>query len=157
MATNTQVPEDLKNIGWIGIGVMGAQMAQHLRNAGYNVSVYTRTKSKAEALIAAGAEWKTPQEIASTSDVVVLMLGYPKDVREVVYENDGGIIDHLKKGAYLIDHTTSSPDLSLKIYNDCKARGVAAIDAPVSGGDIGAKNGTLVAMCGGDQAAFDKV
>lgn len=149
--------QELKNIGWIGTGVMGAPMAQHLMNKGYKLSIYTRTESKAESLIANGAEYKTPNEIAASSDVVILMLGYPQDVQTLLYEHEGGLINHLKSGTFLIDHTTSSPALAKRIFDDCKEKGVSSIDAPVSGGDIGAKNGTLVAMCGGDQEAFDRV
>lgn len=148
---------NLKNIGWIGTGVMGAPMAQHLMDKGYKLSIFTRTKAKAESLISNGAEWKTPNEIAATSDVVVLMLGYPQDLQNLLYEHDGGMINHLKEGTYLIDHTTSSPALAIKIFKECAEKGVHVIDAPVSGGDIGAKNGTLVAMCGGDKDAFEKV
>lgn len=136
---------------------MGAPMAQHLMDKGYKLSIHTRTKAKAEQLIANGAQYLTPKEIAATADVIVLMLGYPQDLKNLLYETDGGLINELREGTYLIDHTTSSPSLAQQIYQDLKQRGVGVIDAPVSGGDIGAKNGTLVAMCGGDQEVFDKV
>eukprot|EP00347_Sterkiella_histriomuscorum_P010210 403377178 len=143
-------------IGWIGTGVMGKSMCGHLMKSGYNLSIYTRTASKADDLIQNGAQFKEPKELAQTSDVLFLMLGYPHDVEQVVLDEKNGILQHMKEGAVLIDHTTSSPGLALRIYEAAKQRGVKSIDAPVSGGDIGARNGTLVTMVGGDKEVVDQ-
>lgn len=137
-------------IGWIGTGVMGKSMCGHLLKKGYQLAVYTRTASKAEELLASGAQFKDPAELASWSDVLFLMLGYPHDVEQVVLDPTSGVINHMRSGTVLVDHTTSSPGLALKIYEAAKAKGIKSIDAPVSGGDIGARNGTLVTMVGGD-------
>ncbi len=145
----------MKNIAFIGTGVMGGPMAVNLIKAGYDVSVYTRTKKKAADAVAAGAAWRP--DVASCvagADAVITMVGYPKDVEEV-YFSPGGIIESAKRGAYLIDMTTTSPKLSVRIYNEAKKRGLHALDAPVSGGDIGAKNASLSIMAGGDEADFE--
>ncbi len=145
---------EIKNIGFVGTGVMGSSMARHLKNAGFNVSVYNRTKSKAQPLIDEGMKWcDTPAEAAKDADVVISIVGYPKDVEEV-YLGDKGILS-TKAGGIVIDMTTSSPTLAKKIYEAAKAKGVSSLDAPVSGGDLGAKNGTLAIMVGGDEAAFN--
>ncbi|WP_027406742.1 NAD(P)-dependent oxidoreductase [Anaerovibrio sp. RM50] len=145
---------EIKNIGFVGTGVMGSSMARHLKNAGFNVSVYNRTKSKAQPLIDEGMRWcDTPAEAAKDADVVISIVGYPKDVEEV-YLGDKGILS-TKAGGIVIDMTTSSPTLAKKIYEAAKAKGVSSLDAPVSGGDLGAKNGTLAIMVGGDEAAFN--
>lgn len=146
----------IKEIGWIGTGVMGKSMCKHLLKAGYSLSVFNRTKSKADELVAAGASFLTPREIAKKCDAVFLMLGYPHDIEDVVFNKDA-IINYLKPGSYLIDHTTSSPRLAEKIYNECKSKEIFSLDAPVSGGDIGAREGKLVVMTGGDQQVFDKI
>lgn len=146
----------IKEIGWIGTGVMGKSMCKHLLKAGYSLSVFNRTKSKADELVAAGASFLTPREIAKKCDAVFLMLGYPHDIEDVVFNKDA-IINYLKPGSYLIDHTTSSPRLAEKIYNECKSKEIFSLDAPVSGGDIGAREGKLVVMTGGDQPVFDKI
>ena len=147
----------LKNIGFIGTGVMGKSMALNLLKAGYHVSVYTRTKTKAQELINQGAEWKdSVSELASTVDAIVTIVGYPQDVKEV-YFGDNGIIENAKKGTYIIDMTTSKPSLAVEIHQKASEKGLFALDAPVSGGDIGAKSGTLAIMVGGDQKAFDAV
>lgn len=148
-------------IGWIGTGVMGKSMVKHLMSKGHAVTINTRTPKKADDLIKEGAIFKEKVEMAKEVDVLFLMLGYPKDVEEVIFgqgpEHEGGIIQHLKKGATIVDHTTSSPALAQRIYEACKSRGLHSYDAPVSGGDIGARNGQLVTMCGGDQANFGPV
>lgn len=144
-------------IGWIGTGVMGVHQARHLIEKGYKLQVYNRTASKAQPLIDLGAEFKQPAEIAQACNLVFLMLGYPSDVEEIVFGEEKGILQHLQSGAILVDHTTSKPDLAVRIATECLSKGVISIDAPVSGGDIGAKNGTLVSMCGGDEAGFAKV
>lgn len=144
-------------IGWIGTGVMGSSMCGHLMDKkGYKTLVYNRTREKTASVVAKGAEYTEIADIAKQADFVFLMLGYPHDVEEIAL-GDNGIIQHMKEGAVLVDHTTSSPKLAEKIYEAAKERGVGSIDAPVSGGDIGAKAGQVVSMCGGDQDVFDKV
>ena len=144
-----------KKIGWIGTGVMGKSMARHLINQGYKLSVFNRTKSKTDELIDLGAEYKQPLEIAETSDILFLMLGYPQDLKNVLYEQ--GVIEAMKPGSVLVDHTTSMPELAVEIFEKCAERGIKSIDAPVSGGDLGAKNGQLVVMSGGEDQAFQEV
>jgi 3-hydroxyisobutyrate dehydrogenase len=144
-------------IGFIGTGVMGKSMAAHLLDAGYPLRIYNRTKSRAESLIEKGAVWKdSPAEAAAGADVIITMVGYPADVEEI-YLGDRGIINHAKPGSYIIDMTTSKPSLAKKIYESAKKKGIYALDAPVSGGDVGAQNGTLTIMVGGDAEAFEKV
>ncbi|WP_370622717.1 NAD(P)-dependent oxidoreductase [Paraliobacillus ryukyuensis] len=144
----------MKNIGFVGIGVMGKSMAALLMKAGYHVSVFTRTKAKAASLLEQGAIWKASiKELAKTADVIISIVGYPKDVEEIYYGNDG-IIENAKQGSYLIDMTTSKPKLAMQIAETAKQNGLFALDAPVSGGDIGAKNGSLTIMVGGDEKAY---
>ncbi|EZP78970.1 6-phosphogluconate dehydrogenase [Parageobacillus genomosp. 1] len=144
----------MKTIGFIGLGVMGKSMARHLLKAGYPLLVYTRTKEKANDLIEEGAVWKeTVAELAKEADVVITMVGYPQDVEEV-YFGDEGILANAKEGSYVIDMTTSTPTLAEKIYQEAKKRNIYALDAPVSGGDIGARQGTLTIMVGGDEEVF---
>jgi len=144
-------------IGFVGIGVMGRSMAGHLLTAGYPVHVFNRTKEKAQALLDRGAVWQgSAGDVAAVVDVVITIVGFPQDV-EAVYLGDGGIVERAKPGATVIDMTTSSPDLAVRIYESAKAKGIAAIDAPVSGGDIGAKEARLSIMVGGDSDAFEKV
>lgn len=144
-------------IGFIGTGVMGKSMAGHLLKAGYPVLVYNRTKARAETLIERGAIWKnTVAEIAAEANVVISMVGYPKDVEET-YLGADGVLAHAKTGTYVIDMTTSTPALARSIYETAKAKGIYALDAPVSGGDIGAREARLAIMVGGDQAAFEAV
>lgn len=144
-------------IGFIGTGVMGASIVMHLLNAGYDVTIYTRTKSKAADLIAAGANWaETPAQASKDQDIIFTMVGYPKDVEEV-YIGENGIFSSAKKGAIVIDMTTSEPTLAKKLYHEANELGLRSLDAPVSGGDIGAKNGTLSLMVGGDKEVFEKM
>lgn len=144
----------IEKIGFIGTGIMGAAMAGHLMEAGYELSVYNRTKEKAEELIRRGAHWcDTPGECAEGQDAVITIVGYPKDVEEV-YLGEDGILAHAKKGAYLADMTTSSPVLAAKIYEAAKAKEIYALDAPVTGGDTGAKAASLTILVGGDAEAF---
>lgn len=144
-----------KVIGFVGTGVMGRSMAMNLMKEGLTVCVYNRTREKAEDLIAEGAIWKdTPGEVAKACDIIITMVGYPRDVEEV-YFNADGIIANAQDGAYLIDMTTSSPSLAKKIYQTAKEKGLFAMDAPVSGGDIGAREGTLSIMVGADGAAYE--
>jgi len=145
----------MQHIAFIGIGVMGKSMAGHLMDAGYKLSVYTRTKEKAKELIDRGAIWcDTVKDCVKEADAVITIVGFPPDVEEV-YFGAGGIIENAKAGAVLIDMTTTSPSLAVRIYDEAKKRGIYAIDAPVSGGDVGARNATLSIMAGGDKEAFD--
>ncbi|AEG58833.1 6-phosphogluconate dehydrogenase NAD-binding protein [Desulforamulus ruminis DSM 2154] len=144
-------------IGFIGTGVMGRSMAGHLLKGGFRVAVYNRTKARAEELIQAGALWKdTVAEVAAGCNVIITMVGYPSDVEEV-YFGDEGVIRHAKPGSYLIDMTTSSPSLARKIYEKAEKRELMALDAPVSGGDVGAREARLAIMVGGDAAAFEAI
>lgn len=144
-------------IGFIGIGVMGKSMASHLMNGGFTTNIYTRTQSKAEDLLARGALWhESPGQVAAASDVIITIVGYPKDVEEV-YLGDGGILANCKEKNIVIDMTTSSPSLAAKIYDKAAAAGVSSLDAPVSGGDIGAREARLSIMVGGDRETFDAV
>ena len=142
-------------IGFIGTGVMGASMASNILKGGYEVLVYNRTKEKAMDLVKNGAKWMDSiAELSSVSDVIITIVGYPKDVEEV-YLSENGIIDNAKENSYIIDMTTSKPSLAKKIYKVASAKNIYALDAPVSGGDVGAKNGTLSIMVGGDPNAFN--
>ncbi len=145
-----------KTIGFIGLGVMGKSMARHLLEAGYPLTVYTRTKEKAEDLINQGAVWKESiKDLAKEANVIITMVGFPKDVEEV-YFSENGILANAYPGAICIDMTTTKPSLAEKIYEKSKEKGISFLDAPVSGGDVGAKNGTLSIMVGGDQETFDE-
>jgi len=149
-------PSDVK-IGWIGTGIMGAPMAMHLVDAGYNVSVYSRTKSKSKKLISKGCDWyDTPAAIAENCDIIFTIVGYPRDVEEV-YFGDDGVIQALKKDAVVIDMTTTLPGLAVKIADAARDKGAWAVDAPVSGGEVGAINGALSVMIGGDEEVVNKV
>ena len=148
---------DKPAIGWVGTGVMGVSMCGHVLDAGYPVTVTTRTRSRAEALIARGATWAgTPAEVAAASDMSFAIVGFPEDVREVFLGPDG-LLEGASTGDVLVDMTTSEPTLAIEIADTCADRGVAAIDAPVSGGDIGARNGTLSIMIGGDEDPVEQV
>lgn len=147
----------MKKIAFIGTGVMGRSVIKHLLKADYEVTVYTRTKEKAVDLINQGATWaQTPSEAVITADVIFTMVGYPKDVEEIYYSKNG-IFAGSKKGQILIDMTTSSPELAKRIADTAESKEMSSIDAPVSGGDVGARNGVLSIMCGGDQAVFESV
>ena len=135
---------------------MGKSMVGHLMRNGYTLSVFNRTKSKADDLVKEGATFKEPIDIAKESDFLFLMLGYPHDVEKVVLDEQTGILNHMKSGATLIDHTTSSPGLAMRIYEAAKKKNISSLDAPVSGGDIGARSGKLVTMVGGDKDAVEK-
>jgi 3-hydroxyisobutyrate dehydrogenase len=146
----------IASIGFVGVGIMGQSMAGHLLAAGYQVHVYNRTKSKTDALIAKGAIWHdTPGAVAAQSDLIITMVGFPSDVEEV-YFGENGIIANAKD-AILVDMTTSSPSLARKIAQEAAQKGLASIDAPVSGGDIGARDAKLTIMVGGDQDVFNHV
>ena len=145
----------MKKIGFIGVGIMGKSMVRNLRKAGYEVAIYTRTKAKAEDVIAEGAVWcDTAAECAKGRDVVITIVGYPKDVEEV-YFGDNGIIANADPGTYVIDMTTTSPRLAVRIWEEAEKAGLHAIDAPVTGGDTGAKAGTLTILAGGKKEDFD--
>lgn len=150
MTAPTIAPGQTK-IGWIGTGVMGSSMVGHLMAAGFSATVYSRTKSKSQALVDKGAKWAdTPKAVAEQSDVIFSIVGFPSDVREVMLGKDGALAGS-KKGNVLVDMTTSEPSLAVEIYEAAKAKGVHSVDAPVSGGDIGAKNAALSIMIGGDK------
>jgi 3-hydroxyisobutyrate dehydrogenase len=144
------------HIAWIGTGVMGRAMAGHLLDAGHTLTVFNRTREKAAPLLARGAVWAaSPGEAAEGAEFVFAMVGYPADVRKVVLGLHG-VTKSLRAEAVLVDCTTSSPSLAVEIAEAAKARGAHALDAPVSGGDVGAKSATLSIMCGGEQAAFNR-
>jgi len=144
------------SVAFVGTGVMGAAMAGHLLDAGYPLVVFNRTRDKAEGLLARGAVWAdSASEAASRAEVTITMVGYPTDVEEV-YLGPGGIIDCAPTGALLIDMTTSTPTLAARIASMASLRGLSALDAPVSGGDVGARNATLTIMAGGEPAAFER-
>jgi 3-hydroxyisobutyrate dehydrogenase len=139
-------------IGWIGIGVMGRSMASHLLAKGFEVTLHTRTRDKAQALLDKGAKWAaSPREVAANSDVIVTMVGFPSEVRQVILGDDG-VLAGARAGAIVIDMSTSAPDLAREIHLAALAKGVHAIDAPVSGGDVGAREARLSIMIGGDEA-----
>lgn len=141
-------------IGFIGIGVMGKSMARNLMKKGYSVVVYNRTKEKAADLLQEGAAWAaSPKEAAEKANVIITIVGYPKDVEEV-YLGENGIITNGKENTYVIDMTTSTPSLAKKLFEEAKSKKMHALDAPVSGGDIGAREAKLSIMVGGDKEAF---
>jgi 3-hydroxyisobutyrate dehydrogenase len=144
-------------IGWIGTGVMGAVMCGHVLAKGYPVTIHTRTKSRADALLDHGADWaESPKAVAERSDVIVSMLGFPQDVRDV-YLGNMGVLAGGRPGAILIDMTTNEPSLAREIYSRAQVEGVSALDAPVSGGDVGARQATLSIMVGGDPEVLTTV
>lgn len=148
---------EIKTIGWIGTGVMGKSMCSHIMNAGYTVNVFNRTKERAAELVDKGAVWcDTPAEVGEKSDAVFSIVGYPNDVEEIMFGKTG-ILTHKPKCSFLVDMTTSEPSLAGKIYDRAKELGISSLDAPVSGGDVGARDGKLAIMVGGDRAAFDNV
>jgi len=144
------------SIAFIGTGVMGRSMAGHLQKAGHALHVHNRTKDKAASLVEAGATWHdSAGSAAAAADVVFTIVGFPADV-EASYLGEGGIVERAKPGALLIDMTTSSPALAVRVAAAAKARGLSALDAPVSGGDLGAKEARLVIMVGGEADAFSR-
>ncbi|TVY11292.1 NAD(P)-dependent oxidoreductase [Paenibacillus cremeus] len=147
----------VSEIGFIGIGVMGKSMAKHILDAGYKLHIYTRTQGKAAELISQGAVWhETPAQLAASCDAVITMVGYPKDVEEI-YFGEQGLLANAKEGAYLIDMTTSSPLLAKRIDEAAIQQGLHSLDAPVSGGDVGAREGRLSIMVGGSVEDFEAV
>jgi len=146
-----------QRIGWIGTGIMGAAMCGHLLDAGHDVTLFTRTESRAAPLLERGARWAaSPRRVAESADVVFTIVGYPHDVREVVLDPDGAL-HGAAAGSVLVDMTTSEPSLAREIAAAAQARGVASLDAPVSGGDIGAREARLSIMVGGDAATFQRL
>ncbi len=147
----------MKRIGWIGTGVMGRSMCTHILSKGYEVFIFNRSRSKAEYLISEGAIWcSNPREVAEKSDFVFTIVGYPADVEEVILGSDG-VLTGAREGSVLVDMTTSEPSLALRIYEESKARSIDALDAPVSGGDVGAREASLAIMVGGERQTFDRV
>lgn len=145
------------NIGFIGIGVMGKSMAKHLMNAGATLHIYNRTKEKAQELIELGAKWyETPRILAPNCEVICTMVGYPSDLEEVFF-SEIGLLNSAKEGTTFIDFTTSTPTLAQKIENETQAKGMKSLDAPVSGGDLGAREARLAIMVGGDEETFNKM
>ncbi|WP_417848292.1 NAD(P)-dependent oxidoreductase [Thalassoglobus sp.] len=154
MAVSEIVPGKTK-IGWIGTGVMGSSMCGHLIDKGFEATIYTRSKDKAKALIEKGATWvDSPKAVAEASDVIFGIVGFPQDVREV-FLGENGALAGSKKGNVLVDMTTSEPSLAVEIAETAKAQGVYSIDAPVSGGDVGAKEARLSIMIGGEKEVVD--
>lgn len=144
-------------IGFIGTGIMGASIISHLIKKNFPVFIYNRTKTKAEHLINLGAKWvDKPSEITQTSKIIFTMLGYPEDVKKV-YLSNSGLINHAKENTVFIDMTTSSPTLAKEIFLASKQKNCISLDAPVSGGDSGARNGTLSIMVGGEQSAYQQI
>ncbi len=149
MSIQGRLPADVP-IGWIGTGVMGASMCGHLMSAGHPAAVHTRTRAKAAGLLEQGATWAdSPRQVAEATGVIFSIVGYPADVREVILGPDG-VLAGCRGGEVIVDMTTSEPSLAVEIAEAAAARGVAAVDAPVSGGDVGARGGTLSIMIGGD-------
>ena len=144
-------PSQIK-IGWVGTGVMGRWMCQHVMDLGYTATIFTRTKSKADPLLKAGATWAgSPAEVAESSDIIFTIVGFPEDVRQV-YLGENGILTTAKSGSIVVDMTTTEPSLAIEIHRAARAKGVSSIDAPLSGGDA-----RLAIMIGGDQEAVDAI
>ena len=145
----------MKKIGFIGVGIMGKSMVKNLMKAGFELHIYARTKSKVNDVIEEGAIFhETIGECVRASEAVITMVGFPQDVEEV-YFDEGNIMDQAEKGMYLIDMTTTSPMISKKIYEEGKKKGVHVVDAPVTGGDTGAKAGTLSILVGGNKEDYE--
>lgn len=144
-------------IGWIGTGVMGSSMCSHLLTAGYHVTLHSRTLSKAQSLLDRGAQWaEHPRAVTAQSDVLLTMVGFPQDVRQV-YFGETGVLAGAHPGTVLVDMTTTDPALTREIAEHATAKGCSAIDAPVSGGDVGARSATLSIMVGGDRKTVQAV
>jgi 3-hydroxyisobutyrate dehydrogenase len=142
-------------IGWIGTGVMGSSMCGHLLGAGFSTTIHNRTRTKAERLLERGALWATsPKEAAQASDVIFTIVGYPADVRSVILGDDGALAG-CDEGNVIVDMTTSEPSLAVEIAEAAAKVGVSSVDAPVSGGDVGAQEGTLSIMIGGEREVVE--
>jgi 3-hydroxyisobutyrate dehydrogenase len=146
-----------ERIGWIGTGVMGSSMCGHLMAAGYQATVTNRSRHKAETLLSKGAQWAdTPRKVAENSDVIFVIVGYPTDVRSVILGPEGALAG-CRPGASIVDMTTSEPSLAVEIYEAAKAKGVDSVDAPVSGGDVGAREARLSIMVGGEESTIERL
>ncbi len=157
MTTKAGIAPETTRIGWVGTGVMGLSMCGHLLNAGYRVTVFNRTKAKARLLLEKGAIWAdSSKAVTQAADVVFTIVGFPPDVRQVYFE-DQGILKGLKPGGICVDMTTTSPSLAKEIARAATGQNANALDAPVSGGDVGAKNAHLSIMVGGDEPVFRTV
>ena len=153
----TTIHPQKTKIGWVGTGVMGRWMCQHVMNLGYSATVYNRTKEKAEPLLDSGATWgDDPGKVAAASDVIFTIVGFPPDVREV-YLGENGILKGAKSGSIIVDMTTTEPSLAQEIYEQAAAQGVSSVDAPVSGGDVGAREARLSIMVGGDTEVVETI
>lgn len=153
--TISEISPGKTRLGWIGTGVMGRSMCGHLMDAGFSMTIFSRTKEKANALLEKGATWaETPREVAEKSDVIFSIVGFPSDVREVLLGEDG-VLSGAATGSVIVDMTTSEPSLAVEVSEEALEAGVHAVDAPVSGGDVGAKNGTLSIMIGGQKEIVD--
>ncbi|MGH9807216.1 MAG: NAD(P)-dependent oxidoreductase, partial [Terriglobia bacterium] len=151
------MPDAIESVGFIGLGIMGRHMAEHILAGGYRLHIYNRSRGNAEALIAKGAIWhNSPAALAPQCDVIVTIVGYPSDVEQVYFGPDGLIV-RAKAGSILIDATTSSPSVAVRIAKEAADRGLNALDAPVSGGEVGARDAKLAIMVGGASAAFARV
>jgi len=149
-------PSQIK-IGWVGTGVMGRWMCQHVIDLGYTATIFTRTKSKADPLLKAGATWaNSPAEVAESSDIIFTIVGFPDDVRQV-YLGENGILTTAKSGSIVVDMTTTEPSLAVEVHQAARAQDISSIDAPVSGGDVGAREARLAIMIGGDKEAVDAI
>ena len=155
MAGVMQIVAGKTRIGWIGTGVMGSSMCGHLMAAGFSATVYSRTRQKAEGLISRGAAWAdSPWAVATQSDVIFSIVGFPADVREVLL-GERGVLSGAAAGSVVVDMTTSQPSLAVEIDQAARSRGLHSVDAPVSGGDVGARNAALSIMIGGDAAVVE--
>src|SRR5579862_6057111 len=155
--STTSTSQQLPRIGWIGTGVMGLSMCGHILAKGYAVTINTRTKAKAQPLLDGGAAWAdTPGQAGARSDIVFTIVGFPRDVRQVYFDPDG-LLAGARAGQVFIDMTTTEPQLAKDIDAAARARGAAGIDAPVSGGDVGARQAALSIMIGGEHAVIDRV
>jgi 3-hydroxyisobutyrate dehydrogenase len=149
-----QITPKNTRIGFIGLGVMGHSMAGHILDKGYDLCLYTRTRSRADDLVAKGAVWApSVADLAAQSDVIVSIVGYPADVKEI-FQGPGGILENAKSGTLAIDMTTSDPALARTLYMEGQKKEIHVLDAPVSGGDLGARNATLSIMAGGEESVF---
>ncbi|TKY60828.1 3-hydroxyisobutyrate dehydrogenase 1 [Spatholobus suberectus] len=158
MASAEPISPSNTRVGWIGTGVMGQSMCAHLIRAGYTLTVFNRTPSKAQPLVDLGAHFApSPHALATRSDVVFSIVGYPSDVRSVLLDPASGALAALRPGGVLVDMTTSEPSLAAEIAEAAAAKGCVSIDAPVSGGDRGAKNGTLAIFAGGEESTVKKL
>ncbi|MBW1870070.1 MAG: NAD(P)-dependent oxidoreductase, partial [Deltaproteobacteria bacterium] len=147
----------MMNIGWVGTGVMGSSMAGHLQKAGHNLSVFNRSKEKTDGLVSNGAKWcSSPAEVAANSEIVFTIVGHPADVQEV-YLGENGILKAESPCSIVVDMTTSQPSLAKTLFEQAAKEGVESLDAPVSGGDVGARDAKLAIMVGGKKEIFDKV